>query len=63
MTGEVIRIYAYAAREYLAKYPSECSPDSFATVAVKNREHGRQNPNALLYRAPSITVDQVGKKY
>ena len=58
MTSEVIRMFAFAAQHYCHNLP-DCDDGVFAEIAVKNRQHGAQNPNALLYGRPIPTVEQV----
>lgn len=52
MTSEVIKIYAYAAREYQRNYPNACKDEDFAFIAYKNRIQGQWNPNACFYGKP-----------
>ena len=35
--AQVIRMFSYAAKEYMSKYPGECTSEDFAKIAVKNR--------------------------
>lgn len=58
MTSEVIRMFAVAAQHYCRKSP-DCDYGVFAEIAVKNRQHGAQNSNALLHGRPIPTVGQV----
>lgn len=51
MTSDVIKLFAYAAKEYMEKNPS-CTVKDFVNVAYKNRKHGEQNPKAALQKAP-----------
>lgn len=59
MTSEVIRMYAFAAQEYLRKYPGQCSKEDFARIAVKNREHGIQNPRACFYGTAPLSLEKA----
>jgi len=51
MTSDVIKLFAYAAREYMEKNKS-CTLNDFVNIAYKNRKHGEQNPRACLQKAP-----------
>lgn len=53
MTSDVIKMFAYAAREYMREYP-ECTREDLAQIACKNREHARVNPKAMFYGKPSL---------
>ncbi|KAK6183067.1 hypothetical protein SNE40_010615 [Patella caerulea] len=59
MTSDVIKLFVYAGREYLQKYPSAKYED-FVEIAYKNRKQGLNNPNASLPRLPS--KDTISKK-
>ncbi len=50
-----LRVFGAAANEYLAK--SGASPDIFARVAVKTRDHAKNNPYALFTQP--ITLEEV----
>ena len=45
MTSDVIKLFAYAAREYIEKYP-EGANEAFVDIAYKNRKQGVNNPRA-----------------
>ena len=45
MTSDVIKLFAYAAREYMEKYP-EGAKEAFVDIAYKNRKQGVNNPRA-----------------
>lgn len=51
MTSDVIKLFAYAAREYLDANPA-CSKNDFAMIARKNRGHAKSNPKAMFYGRP-----------
>ncbi|XP_067937943.1 sterol carrier protein 2-like isoform X2 [Watersipora subatra] len=52
MTSDVIKLFAYAAQEYMGKN-SKCTMADFTNISYKNRKHGEQNPRACLQKAPS----------
>lgn len=52
MTSDVIKLFAYAAREYMEKNKS-CTLNDFVNISYKNRKHGEQNPRACFQKAPS----------
>lgn len=52
MTSDVIKLFAYAAREYMEKNKN-CQLNDFVNVAYKNRKQGEQNPSACFQKAPS----------
>ena len=52
MTSDVIKLFAYAAKEYMEKNKS-CTMADFVNIAYKNRKHGEQNPRAGLQKAPT----------
>ena len=43
MTSDIIKMFAYAGREYCQQYPNAKYED-FVNIAAKNRVHGTQNP-------------------
>ena len=45
MTSDVIKLFAYAAREYIKKYP-EGTKEALVKIAHKNRKQGVNNPRA-----------------
>ncbi|KAH9500674.1 sterol carrier protein 2 [Bulinus truncatus] len=45
MTSDVIKLFAYAAREYKEKYPNVFD-EALVQIAYKNRKQGVNNPNA-----------------
>ena len=53
MTSGVIKMFAYAAREYQAKYPGVTLED-YARITEKNRAHGAGNPKAYHKKAVSV---------
>lgn len=52
MTSDVIKLFAYAAREYMEKN-KRCSLNEFIDIAFKNRKQGEQNPRACFQKAPT----------
>lgn len=56
MTSEVIKMFAYAAREYQKKYPGVTLQD-YARVSQKNRQHGAANPKA--YHKKAVSVEHI----
>ena len=44
----MIRMFAFAAQEYGKEHPGRVDDADYAAIAVKNRRHGRLNPNAAL---------------
>ncbi|XP_059175919.1 sterol carrier protein 2-like [Physella acuta] len=44
-TSDVIKLFAYAAREYENKYPTKLT-DTLVDIAFKNRKQGTNNPRA-----------------
>ncbi|XP_071117521.1 sterol carrier protein 2-like [Haliotis cracherodii] len=59
MTSDVIKLFAYAAREYMQKYP-DVKMEDLVNIAFKNRKHGLNNPYASLPKLPPKEV--IGKK-
>ncbi|KAL3870088.1 hypothetical protein ACJMK2_042701 [Sinanodonta woodiana] len=59
MTSDVIKLFAYAAREYLEKYPNAKSED-FVEIAFKNHKQSVNNLNASISR--EIPRDQIRSK-
>ncbi|ESP05633.1 hypothetical protein LOTGIDRAFT_208622 [Lottia gigantea] len=59
MTSDVIKLFVYAGREYLKKYP-HAKYEDFVEVAYKNRKQGLNNPKASLQRLPDR--DTISKK-
>ncbi|XP_013396643.1 non-specific lipid-transfer protein isoform X2 [Lingula anatina] len=53
MTSDVVKLFAYAAQEYMKKYPALTFND-LARVALKNRVHGSQNERASLQRPTNL---------
>ena len=49
MTSDVVKLYAYAAREYVKKYPNT-NIDDFVEIAYKNHRHSVNNPKATISR-------------
>lgn len=47
MTSDVVKLYAYAAREYLKKNP-HASVEDFVQIAYKNHKQSVNNPNASI---------------
>ncbi|CAL1548703.1 unnamed protein product [Lymnaea stagnalis] len=45
MTSDVIKLFAYAAREYIEKYPNG-TKEALVQIAYKNRKQGINNPRA-----------------
>lgn len=58
-TSDVIKFFAYAAREYMHKYP-QLTFDDLVHIAYKNRQHGVNNPRASFKNASSI--ERLGDK-
>lgn len=56
MTSEVIKMFAYAAREYQQKYPGITLED-YARVSHKNRQHGAANTKAYYYQKAKSVED------
>ncbi|CAH1772234.1 unnamed protein product [Owenia fusiformis] len=54
MTSDVIKLFAYAAREYMEKYPGAMTFEDLVKVAYKNRKHGANNPKASLQKPTSM---------
>ena len=52
MTSDVIKLFAYAAREYMDKNKN-CKMSDFVNISYKNRKHGEQNPRACFQKAPT----------
>ena len=46
MTSDVIKLFAYAAREYINKHPQEEVKEALVKIAYKNRKQGTNNPRA-----------------
>lgn len=61
MTSEVIKIFAYSAREYEKKYNSLTKRD-LAEITLKNRKHGSQNERASKRTQPVPTIDDIQKR-
>lgn len=53
MTSDVIKLFAYAAREYMDLYP-QVTIEELAKIAQKNRKQGENNPRASFQKAPDI---------
>ncbi|XP_076440102.1 sterol carrier protein 2-like [Babylonia areolata] len=53
MTSDVIKLFAYAAREYMDLHP-EVTVEELAKIAQKNRKQGENNPRASFQKAPDI---------
>ncbi|WAR24814.1 NLTP-like protein [Mya arenaria] len=47
MTSDVVKLYAYAAREYMKKNP-QVTVDDFVEIAYKNHKQSVNNPNASI---------------
>lgn len=47
MTSDVVKLYAYAAREYLEKYP-EANIDDLVNISYKNHKQSVNNPKASI---------------
>ena len=47
MTSDVVKLYAYAAREYMKKYP-DTKVEDFIEIAYKNHKQSVNNPNASI---------------
>lgn len=52
MTSDVVKLYAYAAREYFKKYPGT-TVDDFVDIAYKNHKQSVNNPWATIQREMS----------
>jgi acetyl-CoA acetyltransferase len=50
------QVFANAGREHMARFGS--TPEHFAMVAVKNRRHAANNPNAQFHE-PDVSLEQV----
>ncbi|KAL4235785.1 sterol carrier protein 2 [Mactra antiquata] len=56
MTSEVVKLYAYAAREYMEKYPHTKLED-FVKIAYKNHKQSVNNPKASISKEiPEATI-------
>lgn len=49
MTSDVIKLFAYAAREYMEKN-KDCKMADFVNISYKNRKQGAQNPRACFQK-------------
>ena len=59
ITSDVIKMFAYAAREYSQKHPGVTFKD-YVDIAYKNRLHGAQNPKCCFPRA--TTRESIGER-
>lgn len=59
MTSDVVKLYAYAAREYMEKYP-ETKFEDFIEIAYKNHKQSVHNPNASISK--ELTRQDIGSK-
>ena len=59
ITSDVIKMFAYAAREYNQKHPGVKFSD-YVDIAHKNRLHGAQNPKCCFPRA--TTKESIGER-
>ena len=59
LTSDVIKMFAYAAREYSQKHPGVKFED-FVDIAYKNRLHGAQNPKCCFPRP--TTKKSIGER-
>ncbi|KAK7492937.1 hypothetical protein BaRGS_00015884 [Batillaria attramentaria] len=53
VTSDVIKLFAYAAREYMELYP-QLTVEDLAKIAHKNRKQGENNPRASFQKAPDL---------
>ncbi|PVD23938.1 hypothetical protein C0Q70_17214 [Pomacea canaliculata] len=53
MTSDVIKLFAYAAREYMNLHP-QLTVNDLARIANKNRVQGENNPKASFQKAPDV---------
>ena len=58
-TSDVIKIFAYAAREYMDKHKN-VSFEDLVKIAYKNRMHGQHNPRASIQKPTSMA--SIGDK-
>ncbi|XP_064625621.1 sterol carrier protein 2-like [Lineus longissimus] len=56
-TSDVFKMFAYAAREYETKTPDMTSGNILAKIALKNRQHGVNNPYACMTKP--TTLDDI----
>lgn len=47
-TSEVVKMFAYAARDYSAAYPDQDTLDAFHRVSFKNHRQSVANPKAMV---------------
>lgn len=59
MTSDVVKLYAYAAREYMKKYPQAKLSD-FIEVAYKNHRQSVNNPKASISKV--LSREDIGSK-
>ena len=59
LTSDVIKMFAYAAREYSQKHPGVKFED-YVDITYKNRLHGAQNPKCCFPRA--TTKESIGER-
>ena len=59
LTSDVVKLYAYAAREYMKKYP-DTNVNDFVNIAYKNHKHSVNNPKATIQKI--IPVDHIKTK-
>ena len=59
MTSDVVKLYAYAAREYIKQYP-HTNIDDFVEIAYKNHKHSVNNPKATISR--ELTREDIKTK-
>ncbi|XP_033738567.1 non-specific lipid-transfer protein-like [Pecten maximus] len=59
MTSDVVKLYAYAAREYLQKYPY-ATLDDMVEISYKNHKQSLNNPKAAIQRV--IPRDDIKTK-
>ncbi len=57
VTSDVIKMFAYAAREYVQRHPGVTFSD-WVDIAHKNRQQGAQNPKSCYPR--STTKESIG---
>ena len=59
MTSDVVKLYAYAGREYIKKYP-HTNIDDFVEIAYKNHKHSVNNPKATISK--ELTREDIKTK-
>lgn len=60
MTSDVIKLFAYAAREYIDKHPQDKVKEALVKIAYKNRKQGTNNPRASFQSI--MSMDTIANK-